>query len=356
MLPKGEPKRITFDRKEIDGLAWTADGHRLVFSSRRSGRRELWELSLTSPNTYARLPAAGDDPLDVAISSEGMHLVYSHQVLDWDIWRLSLNGKAGEQAQSIISSTRLEYHPTYSPDGKRIAFESNRSGNEEIWTSAADGSNAIQLTTFRNLWAGSPRWSPDGRKIAFDADAAGNWDIYVISSQGGEPARLTTNRAEEFRPSWSGDGKWIYYCSSRNGHPEVWKVPASGGKEVQVTRNGGRIAFESSDGEDLYYTKDEGGLWKMPLRGGSETKVLDSINQQNFAPTKHGVYFLEDSAGLQNALSLRLLEPKTHVIRTIAKLPGPVGDEICVSPDEQSMLFYKPSREGSELMIIENFR
>jgi Tol biopolymer transport system component/DNA-binding winged helix-turn-helix (wHTH) protein len=354
MVPRGEPRRLTFDGKEMDGLSWTADGRNLVFSSKRGGRRELWQMPATPSGHPVRLSAADDDPLDVAIAREGRHLVYSHPVWDWDIWRLSLNGKRREEASRLISSTRLEHHSRYSPDGQRIAFQSNRSGNEEIWTCHADGSNPVQLTSFRNAHAGSPRWSPDGQKITFDGNAAGNWDIYVIPSQGGKPTRLTKSEINEFRPSWSHDGKWIYYCSTRTGHVQVWKIPASGGREVQVTTNGGGVAFESVEGEDLYYTKEDG-LWKMPVRGGGEIRVLESLLYQNFAPTKHGVYFLDGSPAFKTAPRLKLLDFTTHAIRTIATVPGPVGDEISVSPDEQWMLFFKTDRQGSELMLVENF-
>ena len=178
--------------------------------------------------------------------------------------------------------------------------------------------------------------------------------IYVIPSQGGKPTRLTKSETSEFRPSWSHDGKWIYYCSTRTGHAQVWKVPASGGAEVQVTTNGGGVAFESVDGEDLYYEKKDD-LWKMPVRGGGETRVLESLLEQNFAPTKHGIYFLDGLPVLKTTSHLKLLDFTTHAIRTIATVPGLVGDEIDVSPDGRWMLFYKIDREGSELMIVENF-
>jgi len=124
-----------------------------------------------------RLTAAGDDPRDVAIASAGGHLVYSHDVGSAArIWRMPLDGKNREQADPLISSTRVEGHSRYSPDGQRIAFESNRSGHDEIWICQADGSHAAQLTAL-HAWAGSPRWSPDGQKIAFDSNSAGHWDI-----------------------------------------------------------------------------------------------------------------------------------------------------------------------------------
>jgi Tol biopolymer transport system component/DNA-binding winged helix-turn-helix (wHTH) protein len=230
-MPFGEPRRLTFDGREIDGLSWTADGHSLVFSSTRGGRRELWRIPARSYSKAVRLTAAGDDPRNVAAARQGNRLVYSHEFLDSDVWRISLKGKSRGEAQGLISSTRLDYTAKYSPDGKRIAFESNRTGNHEIWMCNADGSKPVLLTAFRKAWAGSPRWAPDGRKIAFDCNAAGNLDIYVISAQGGKATRLTTDESNDFRPSWSRDGKWIYYCSTRTGHGQIWKVPSNGGAQ-----------------------------------------------------------------------------------------------------------------------------
>jgi Tol biopolymer transport system component len=355
MVPNGQVRRLTFDKTEVDGIAWTADGRRLVFSSKRGGRYELWEVPLGSA-TPVKLAAAGDDPHNPAIPARGDHLVYSHQNLDWNIWRAQVGSRAEGKATQFISSTRLELHSVYSPDGHHIAFESNRSGDMAIWTCNADGTNAVQLTTFGKHWAGSPQWSPDGRFIAFDGDAAGNWDVYVINANGGKPIRMTGDAGEEFRPSWSRDGKGIYYCSSRNNHSEVRKVPSTGGAEVQVTKNGGAIAFESADGKDLYYTTDLPGLWKMPVAGGREIKVLNSLEGANFVPTEHGLYFIEDQPLAENRFRLKLLDPASGSMKTMAVLPGPVGDEMSISPDEKWMLFLRPDREASELMLIENFR
>ncbi|HEX4769363.1 MAG TPA: winged helix-turn-helix domain-containing protein [Bryobacteraceae bacterium] len=354
MLLKGAPIRLTFDNKEIDGLAWTPDGRRLIFSSRRGGRRELWEMSVRRPSEPVRLSAAGDEPHELAVSRQANYLVYTHETADWHIWRMRLDGKTREQPQIFISSTRMEHLGRYSPDGRRIAYQSGRSGSQNIWICNADGSHPVQLTALHNAWAGSPRWSPDGEKITYDSNVTGNWHIYVINAQGGPPLQLTTTNTQDFRASWSRDGRWIYFCSTRTVQPQIWKVPAAGGTAVPVTKNGGGVAFESTDGKDLYYTKDQQ-LWKMPVAGGNETLVLPSMLDNNYAPVTRGIYFLRGTP-TDAMLQLQFLNFATHAIQNIGTVPGPSCDEISVSPDERWLLHGTTSGAGSQLMLIKNFR
>ena len=165
---------------------------------------------------------------------------------------------------SFISSTRWEAAPQYSPDGQRVAFESNRTGSMHVWVCDADGGNPVQLTHFDSGHSGTPRWSPDGRWIAFDHQEEDGWRVYVMAADGGQVRRLAEEKGDAAIPSWSGDGKWIYYASNGTGRYEIWKRPAQGGPAVQLTHNGGYVAFESRDGQSLYYSKmDSRGRWSV---------------------------------------------------------------------------------------------
>src|SRR5262249_5167733 len=154
------------------------------------------------------LAVGGEGASTLAISRQGNRLAYSREIRDTDIWRVGISDSKNTGSPTrLISSTRPDYGPQYSPDGKRIAFTSGRSGNTEMWVCDDDGQNPVQLTSFAGPDLGSPRWSPDGRQIAFDSVAAGNRDIFVISAEGGKPRPFTEDASDEVRPSWSRDGR-----------------------------------------------------------------------------------------------------------------------------------------------------
>ena len=139
--------------------------------------------------------------------------------------------------KAVFVSSKSERCPRFSPDGKRIAFESNRGGTDEIWVCLKDGSNCQAITSSGGPHIGTPVWSPDGEWIAFDGKVEGRTAIFVISAQGGKPRYLTVGAV----PRWSADGKWIYYSKGR-----IFKTPQSGGEPVAVTKGAGQSSEESS--------------------------------------------------------------------------------------------------------------
>ncbi len=223
---------------------------------------------------------------------------------------------------------------------------------------AADGSSPQQITRGPGLWQGSPRWSPDGGRVAFDSQGEdGQWDIWTIDADGGSLRRLTLDPGNENMPSWSRDGRWIYFQSERAGTLEVWRIPAAGGPEERVTHGGGSVAYESADGKTLFFMRAfvDGPLLALPLAGGSERKVLDCVPLWGFALGPGGLYHLGCEEG-PTGRPLYLLDPATGQDRLLGQLEKNAGYGLTVSPDGKTILYTRSVGEGSDLMMIENFR
>jgi len=358
----GEPRRLTFDNTAIWGLDWGPGGNEIVFSSVRGGSYGLWRISASGGRAES-VAAAGPICSSLSVSRQGQRLAYVESSHDFDIWRIDLAGPPGRHPPTrLIGSTRRESAPQYSPDGRRIAFESNRSGTDEIWVCDGDGSNAVQLTFLDSLWTGTPRWSPDGREVAFDARVEGHSDIYVINSGGGSPRRITTEASEDVVPSWSRDGRWIYFASDRGGTQQVWKVPAKGGHAVQVTKKGGFAAFESPDGKAVYYSRyDAPGLWRVPVEGGEESLILDHPavgGWGHWAVRERGVYFVNpDPTGHHPTIELfSFATRRVTRLATLEKEVVPWLHALDVSPDGRWALCTLSERANRDIMLVENFR
>ena len=367
LTPNGEPKRLTFQNLPSWSPTWSPDGREIVYASGRFVESmSLWRISVSRSGEPERLPVAGEGATLPAISRRANRLAYTKRSQDTNIWRLPLreSGSGAAAATRLISSTRDDYNPQYSPDGKRIAFTSSRTGTYGIWLSDADGSNAAPLFVKEGAHSGTSRWSPDGRRIAFDSNPEGQQDIYVISARGGNPIRLTTHPVDDQVPSWSQDGEWMYFHSLRSGRSQVWKVSVGGGEPIQVTQDGGLVAFESTDGEFVYYTKGDdlarASLWKVPVGGGEETQVLESVHTPNFSVTPQGIYFIQapDTDEPGRSFLIRFFDFATGRATRINSLPPGVGAYLglTVSPDGRSILYTQVDQSQSDLMLVENFR
>ena len=170
-LGDGAPRPLTRARHNFcSHPVWTPDGSEILFTTGYANRN------------MHRVRLAGGEPQPVLglgagfASVRGNVMVYQQVTRPpWSIWRLGgPKASARERGpRKLIDSGQGDTSPAYSPDGRRIAFGSRRSGEESIWVSDSDGTNPVQLTTF--AFAGTPRWSPDGRKLVFDSNEAGDW-------------------------------------------------------------------------------------------------------------------------------------------------------------------------------------
>lgn len=357
----GQPKRLTFDNRPIAGPpTWTADSKEIIFSSNRGGSTGLWRVS---PDEGTLRPVAGPlgDAAWPTIPVKGSSLGYETWISKANIWRLTLQDpRHCEKGPSrLISEKGYKMRPDLSPDGKKIAFESDRLGFWDIWTCDVSGANCERITDLHGT-AGRARWSPDGRYIAFEFHPGERSEIYAAEVPGGAPHLVKTiPGADNLSPSWSHDGHWLYFASKHGSEPfQIWKMAFPGGTPVRLTKSGGIGPQESRDGKTLYYAKyEQGGIWKMPLGGGEETELLNDFaggGWADWALHDNGIYFIKYGQYPQVSIDLyELATGKTIPIWNLEKEPG---WGLSMSADGKSIVYVQKEFSESNLMLVKNFR
>jgi Tol biopolymer transport system component/predicted Ser/Thr protein kinase len=398
LKPVAEHKRFASGDGDANGPAWTVDGNSLIFSAWPGGNSILWKVAVSGTTKPQRLAAIGASDESPAISRHGNRLAFTQKRYDTHIWRLEIptaGGKA-KPPQKFIVSTRNDHEPEFSPDGKKIVFVSDRSGNQELWVCDADGSNPVQLTFLGGpvIDSGMPHWSPDSRRLTFGASIEGHSEVYVLNASGGNPRRMTSNPTGARNPNWSRDGRWILFDSATPTYG-IYKMPAEGGPAVLVAK-GGWGPLESPDGKFIYFIDNPPGsvgfaLLRTPVEGGEAQRVLESITDVDVGrdgiyfvrgrdpKSNNSIQFLNTTTGKIQRIaaadkptplllasrdrrwlvytqsdSIQLLNTATGKSRRIASIEKPV-DWYVFSPDSRWLL-YQQTEVGMDLMLVENFR
>ncbi len=198
---------------------------------------------------------------DVAWSPDGRFIAFSEYdgslggEYNPDGWSIYVVGSDGTGRRKVIADAM---YVSWSPDGDRLVFGSDRDGNQAIYSIGADGGGLRRLTNDPEAKDKAPAWSPRGDLIAYSSDRQGNLDVCVMGADGSGPRRLSTDPARDYNPAWSPDGRFlVFYREKGDGKDQVLAVAADGSREWAVTadernntfpsvRSDGRIAFTSS--------------------------------------------------------------------------------------------------------------
>lgn len=198
----------------------------------------------------------------------------------------------GFGAQPIMESPHQPIlSPSWSPDGKRIAYVSFESGQPAIYVQDLS-TGRREMVSQRAGLNGAPAFSPDGKSLALTLSSSpGNPDIYVLTLATRQLRRITTSSAIDTEPVWSPDGQSLYFTSDRGGTPQIYKVSAQGGEAQRVTFDGSYNADAkiSPDGKSLAFVHRENGnlhIAVMDLESGTLQTITDGEldKSPSFAP------------------------------------------------------------------------
>jgi TolB protein len=185
----------------------------------------------------------------------GNNTTYSLLVADSD----------GFNPQVVARSKESLLSPSWSPDGRKIAYVSFESGNSNIYVQDITTGARQLVESHRKGINGAPAWSPDGSKLAVALSYVGNLELFVLDLASHQETRLTNSLSIDTEPVWAPDGQSIYFTSDRSGRPQIYQIASSGGSAQRVTFQGqsNYNASVSYDGKQVAMVQANGNVYRI---------------------------------------------------------------------------------------------
>lgn len=272
----GEPTRITDAASLNTSPAWTSNGRGLLFVSNRDGSRDVYRIALNRSGGPAGAPVrltAGLQPHTISLSRDGRVLAYATFTDYANIWSLPVAERSPvslAEAQPLTTGHQSIEGLAISRDGRWLAFDSDRGGDQAIYRMPLSGGEPEQLSAD----SGDdfmPSWSPDAREIAYYGFREGRRRLFVLPVGGGSAGPVVADSGNQRFPDWAPDGRHLVFHSDRTGRFELYLVgrDTAGRWEAarQLTTEGGQDARWSPDGRAIVYLRNDG-LWTISPDGG----------------------------------------------------------------------------------------
>ncbi len=356
--------RITDDNVTDLDPAWSADGAHLYYCSSGGGGLNLWRVPVSPRGEPAgvaeQLTTGAGNDLQPAVDPVTGRVAFTILAINSDLWRLPVSPTSGRptgEPEALVTTTREDSRGAWSPDGRAVAFNSDRLGDMNIWI------RDLATGTERQLTRGpggdyQPNWSPDGSVLAFFSARAGSNDIWTVDVATGAVRRLTDAPAMETNPFFSPDGRHIAYHSDATGRIEVWVADADGGNARQLSTVGaaGHFMRWSDDGRSVYFRSDaapaDRPIMRVAVAGGAAEPAFAGGSHISLSPdralvmdvTGHKVLWVYPVDGRPRWRAFEFADADSRI------------DYPVWSPDGQWVLFDRGTPRGGDVWVLEESR
>jgi Tol biopolymer transport system component/DNA-binding winged helix-turn-helix (wHTH) protein len=277
--PTGEPRKITNDLNVYNGISLSQDSRQLV-TIQSAKVANLWIVPDAASSRAVQIGGQSIDNhahrLGLTWSPSGKLIYGSYASGNADLWQMDTDGS---NQQQLTTNPTIDLAPAASPDGRQIAFVSNRAGGFSIWRMDADGLNVVRLTNGQADHF--PTFTPDGQSVFFTASTHEQPTVWKVPTTGGAPLQFTPHIA--FGPAVSPDGKWValFIAMPQSLLYKLAILPITGGEPVrifEIVPPENPVVRWSQDGRLLTYVETKQGIsniWGQPMEGGAARQLTD---------------------------------------------------------------------------------
>lgn len=274
--------------------------HYKLFDIRKTQSLGGLNLNSSADNLRAVAHKIADDIILKLLGERGVFSTrLSYVIKDGKRYRLVISDADGQNIRNAMNSGEPIISPSWSPDGKKVAYVSFEDRKPVIYVHELATGRRISLSNQKGNNS-APAWSPDGKKLAISLSKDGNTQIYSINSDGTGLQRLTRGNTIDTEPQYSSDGRYIYFTSDRGGNPQIYRMSADGEQAEGVKRVTFKQGFVTSprispDGKYLAYIANIGGAYRLyilNLATGDAQALTDGTSDESPSFAANGRYVL----------------------------------------------------------------
>lgn len=350
--PSGAPVRISPMTYSL--YPWMLASGAVLFQSPGSARRRIWRI--VEPGSPPEpLEQLGEGVASFSLSPEGNRIAIARRALDIELahYRLGADG-AWKGPEAVAGSLPEESGPDVSPDGRQVAFVSNRSGERQIWVAGLEESFVRQLKGTDDISRG-PHWLRDGRTLRFGRRKGQERSVFLVDATSAAVPRF--ERGDRYIRHESADGKLIFFFAGVGNRERLYRLPAGAGSKESPAMNG--AAFHSVNdpaSKWIHYLNKASGdsavLTRVPAVGGRSTEVLaDKVLTNDLGASDDGVYFARKLEGRRFGVYLyRTKLGREELLFETGQRPF---RRISVSADGRNLVMDVAKTEGMHITVTD---